>query len=123
MGGNQGTVYVERSESHYVVDREAMMRETTAAGSADVRLLEVGEVLEVIEPPKEVRIQPKLCLRARALQDNQVGWISFPTGAISVKPWRHKYVCKATMAFTHELGQESTRTGRQAVLGETFDAI
>jgi len=51
LKGNQGTVYLELSTSHYVVERAVSLQAAVSGDSASVRQLEVGEALEVMEPP------------------------------------------------------------------------
>jgi len=78
LKGNQGTVFMEPSMSHYVVDREAVtMREGAARDSAPIRELGKGEVFEALEEPKEEKPELKLGLRARALSDSKAGWVLF----------------------------------------------
>merc|ERR1712045_964157 len=110
--------------SHYVVDRDLMLRESSDKGSPVVRKLQVGEAFEGVDEPKEVRPDSKLCLCARSLEDGKKGWISFVAGPQTpVKPWVPKYVCKAAVPFTSALTAQGADSVRKGEVGETFEAI
>lgn len=88
LKGNQGTVYVETSTSHYVLAREAVLREGAAKDSAALRPLKAGEAVEALDAPQEVKRDPRMGVCARALQDGKSGWVIFPPGpGAPVKPW------------------------------------
>jgi len=125
LRGNQGTVFVELSKSHYVVQKELTLRESSDGASGAVRRLEVGEAFEGEDAPKEVRPEPKMCLRARALEDGKTGWVSFIAGpqTTPVRPWVPKYTCKVTVTFTPALAAKGAEAVRTAEPGETFEAI
>lgn len=125
LRGSQGTVFVEASKSHYAVGRACSLRKTKAVESDEVKKLEVGETLEALEPPKEEMPPRKLAYRVRALQDGNVGWISYSSAApIPVlRPWSRKYVCKAAVDFTATLSCEGSAPIGQAKPGECFSVV
>jgi len=79
LKGNQGTVYVEKSTSHYVVSREAVLREGTLRTSAALRPLKVGEAVEALDAPVEVKPDARMGVLVRA-QDGKSGWVVFEKG-------------------------------------------
>mmetsp|Transcript_63686 Transcript_63686/g.177113 ORF Transcript_63686/g.177113 Transcript_63686/m.177113 type:complete len:1974 (+) Transcript_63686:72-5993(+) len=121
LKGNQGTVFVEASKSHYVLDREAVLRASKDKSSAAVRKLAKGDVIGAKEKPLEERPASRFVVKARAVEDSASGWVTFePTaGGAPLKPWKPKYVCRAPVAITRDDGKEV----RQAEVGETFEAI
>lgn len=88
LKGNQGTVYLELSKSHYLVDRSVALRVEAAPGSESVRLLEAGEAIEAKEPPTEEKSAPKLGFCVRALSDGRSGWIVVSGRTPLVKPFK-----------------------------------
>jgi hypothetical protein len=122
LKGNNGTIFVEMSKSHYVVDKDLPLRETITKGSALVRSLIIGEVLEALEPAKELKPEAKLGVKIRPLEDGKVGWVVVSLPA-PVKPWTPKYTCKAAVAITGSFAEEGAAVVRQAEPGETFEAV
>jgi len=123
--GNLGTVYLEASKSHHVVEREVDLLESAARGATVVRSLATGEVLEELEPPKEVKPEAKMGARVRSMDDGKVGWIDFEMGARAPgKPWKQdsKYTCRAQVALTSDLS-ESSEVCRVLEPGETLKAL
>merc|ERR1719375_2677011 len=89
LKGNQGTVYLEVSKSHYVVESAVTLRTESQEGSEALRQLEVGEAVEVVEPPVENQPPSKMIIYVRAVSDGKCGWIIFSSGTPPpVKPKR-----------------------------------
>lgn len=124
LQGNQGTVYMEESSSHYVVGKPVALRSALEADSGAERQLAAGEVLLAAQEPKEVRPDTKMGLHARALEDGKSGWIVSSAGpAMPVKPWAAKYTCKAAVALTTALAAKDADAIRQAQPGEVFEVV
>mmetsp|Transcript_93948 Transcript_93948/g.289726 ORF Transcript_93948/g.289726 Transcript_93948/m.289726 type:complete len:1988 (+) Transcript_93948:65-6028(+) len=124
LQGNQGTVYVEPSKSHYVIEKQTAVRQSLEKDSAVVRQLSTGEVVEGVDAPKEVRPDTKMGVKARSLEDGKAGWITFAPGPMApVKPWIPKYTCKAAVPLTLALQAKDADTIRQAEPGEVFEAV
>jgi len=90
LKGNQGTVYLEQSKSHYLLERSVSLK-TSVKGTEVLRQLEAGEVFEAKGNP--VKITPQTCvvMRARSLMDWREGWISFVPGpSAPIKPFISK---------------------------------
>mmetsp|Transcript_42395 Transcript_42395/g.79518 ORF Transcript_42395/g.79518 Transcript_42395/m.79518 type:complete len:1897 (-) Transcript_42395:76-5766(-) len=90
LKGNQGTVYMEPSTSHYRVERETALRKGAAHDSATVRVLRVGEAFEAPEPPIEERPPARMGALARAVEDKAQGWIVWNATSAPVKPYTKK---------------------------------
>jgi len=124
LKGNQGTVYVEPSKTHYMVETDVELRQTAEKDSKVVTTVKVGEVLEGLEAPKEVRPDSKMGVRARSLEDGKAGWIIFAPGPMApVKPWSPKYTCKVAVALTPSLAAKDADAIRQTEVGEVFEAV
>jgi len=122
--GNQGTVYVEVSDTHFVADHVITLRSGASRDAKVLRELQKGEVLEGQEPPKEVRPQARMGARARALDDGKIGWVVFTSGPkVPVRPWKKTYVCKAPVDLTPELAlpaEGMAASARKTELGASF---
>merc|ERR1719436_1409417 len=67
--GNAGTVYAEASTKHYRVSKETPLQKKFASMAETTRLLASGEVVEVLEGPKEESFPPEVRVRCRAASD------------------------------------------------------
>jgi hypothetical protein len=86
--GNQGTIYLEVSKSHYLVEKLVPLTSGASGDSSKVRELAVGEAVEALAPPVEEKPDSKLGFRARAVSDGKLGWVFFSikAGPPPVKP-------------------------------------
>lgn len=123
LKGNQGTIFMEPSPSHYVVKKVATLRQDSEEGSEEVRQLEVGEAFEAEGAPEEVQPEMRLAMQARALSDGQTGWLSFPASAVALRPWGGKYTCKAPTEITPAVAVKGAKALRRTVPGEAFEAV
>jgi len=124
LKGNQGTTYMESSQSHYKLTNGSQMRQEMAKDSPILRKLEAGIVMEGLDSPQEVHPNPKMGIRMRSLEDGKVGWVSFfagPSGPI--RPWAPRYTCKAPVALTSALAAKDATAIRLSEVGEKFDAV
>jgi len=124
LTGNQGTVFVEASKHHFVIDVETALRETRSRDSKVLRTLARGEAFETVEAPKEERLGSSVILQVRAVDDDKVGWMSFQSGGSPpVRPWTAKILCRASVALTPTLAGKDSDAVRMAEPGEKFDAV
>jgi DNA repair exonuclease SbcCD ATPase subunit len=86
--GNQGTIYLEVSKSHYLVSKSTPLSSGASGSSSKVRDLAIGEAVEGLAKPIEEKPDSKLGLRARAAADGKIGWVFFSpkAGPPPVKP-------------------------------------
>jgi len=124
LRGNQGTIFLEPSMSHYALSADTSMRSGAARSSAIVRELQKGETLEVAEPPKEDRPDSRVLAKVRALEDVDAGWICWTKASKRppLRPWTSKYVCKACADISASFKADSGQLKR-AEPGETLDCI
>jgi len=124
LKGNQGTVFVEVSKRHFVVDSDTSLRETSARDSTEVRKLKRGEAFEAVGEPKEERSDASVVLHARALDDGKVGWVSFKSGGMPpLRPWTSKLVCRAPVALTSTLSGKDVDALRKVEVGQKLHAL
>lgn len=122
--GNAGTVYAEASSKHFCVLQDVpLTKKFASAGAADdVRILEKGEAMQVLEGPKEETHTPETRIKGRALSDGAVGWISLKKG--NTKPWTPYYKCKASVPM-HEAAvvAEGATALREIEAGEAVELL
>jgi len=128
LKGNQGTVYLAISESHFVADKAMSLRAGASRDSEVVKQIAAGDVLEGQEAPKEVKPDAKMGARVRSIEDNSTGWVVFTPGPKApVQAWKQKYVCKVGVPVTSALDRlpetEGTPVLRLLTPGETFKAV
>lgn len=124
LKGNQGTVFVAASTSHYTLSVAVALRTAASRESAAVRELAVGEKIEAAEPPKEDQPDSRILARVRALEDSAAGWLSWTktTKKTPLRPWTSKYVCKAPMDITSALKADQSAV-KKAEVGDVFECI
>eukprot|EP00811_Abedinium_folium_P036277 NODE_8_length_4602_cov_14.880894.p1 GENE.NODE_8_length_4602_cov_14.880894~~NODE_8_length_4602_cov_14.880894.p1 ORF type:complete len:1434 (-),score=594.45 NODE_8_length_4602_cov_14.880894:300-3986(-) len=123
LKGNQGTVFVEPSQSHYVLSKAAELREASTADAPVVRELKKGEAFEALDTPVEEKAEGQLIVRARAQEDAKGGWILFRGAPAPLRPWKPLYTCKAPVALTPTLAAKGADAVRRAEPGEVFEIV
>jgi len=118
--GNAGTVYATASTKHYAVVKEVPMHKTMAANAPEVRKLEVGEAIQVVEGPKEEAHLPAVRIKVKA-SDGATGWVTLaPT---SVKKWNGNYRCNAASTLQTTCKVDGAEAVRDVALGEAFELL
>jgi|EP00927_Polykrikos_kofoidii_P053582 hypothetical protein len=122
LKGNQGTVFVEASGSHYTVTHDTILRDASSRESSEVRVLKAGEAFEAKGEPEEDRPKSRLVMKARSIDCGSDGWLSFEMGtAPSLRPWKPRYVVRASVALSESLAGDDVI--RKAEPGESFDVV
>jgi len=122
LKGNQGTVFVEPSKSHFTMDKNVVLRAAAAADSKVIRTLKKGEVFLTSEEPIEEQPAARMVVRARAVQDGMTGWVLWSGSSPPLRPWKPRYVCKSPVVLTLT-ASDSSESVRHAEVGEIFDAV
>lgn len=127
LKGNQGTIFMEASDSHYVADAPMQLRSGANRDSEVVKSIEKGEVLEGQEAPKEVKPEAKVGARVRSIEDGKTGWVVFTSGPRApVQAYKAKYICKAAVDVTSALDalpESGAPVLRHLTPGEAFKAV
>jgi len=120
--GNAGTVYAAPSEKYYAVVKEAPLHKQFKSDSAEtVRMLEVGEAVEVVEGPRSETMEPAVRVKGRALHDGAVGWIALRPD--SVRAWTAYYKCtEAADLLKNQVGKDKEII-RQVAVGEVVELL
>jgi len=125
LRGNQGTIFMEPSMSHYVLSADGTMRSSAARSSAVVREIQKGETLEAVESPIEDQPESRVLAKVRALESAEDGWICWAKGSKRppLRPWSSKYRCKAPVDLTGSFEVASVGSLKRAEPGEILECI
>jgi len=124
VSGNKGTVYLEASSSHYVLEKAAPLRASAASDSEVIRQLESGEAFQAEGEAQEVTPPTRLVMKSRSIEDGKVGWTNFVAGPDApLKPWMPKYSCQAPVDITSSLAIEEGEVKRQATVAEPLEVV
>lgn len=118
--GNAGGVYLEQSMKHYIVTKATALQTAFASARAtDVRSLDVEEIVEVMDGPKEEASAPTLRLKGRASSTGIVGWVSVNK---MLSPWYPRYKSSGTCALREGM-QASAQMLRRLEGGEALEVL
>jgi len=98
--GNQGTVYAEVANKSFTVTKEVELQKAFKSVDVNtelVRMLEVGEELQVTEGPKDEKVPGDTRVKVRCLSDGAVGWMSRKQGFVKAWTPNYKVVENVTM--------------------------
>lgn len=121
--GNAGTVYAEASSKHYTIVQEvALQSRFQSVGAEAVRQLAAGEIVQVMEGPKEEAVAPEVRAKVRSVLDNTAGWVSVKAPA--VQKWNSFYKCLVASPL-HETSQvsEASAPVRELSAGEVLEFL
>lgn len=120
--GTLGTAYLEDSGKNYEVIADSVRLETAMQeGSAQVRMLEKGEVFEAYDEPKSKAPESKSRVHVRAISDNMEGFVTFV--AKSTAKWTpcHKIIQDLELHDGHVA--EGAKVIRSLEKGEFVEAL
>lgn len=125
--GNLGTLFLEECEKPFMkCSVEASLRETADDASNESRTIDVGEVLEVLEGPRQETAEPEKFLKGTAVKDGASGWIRVKDangGDIAVHGKKSFYVCKSMIALTDQYDIQKCGILRKVSTGEVFEEV
>jgi len=121
LKGNQGTSFAEESEDHYLVQGSVPLESRMASGSPEVRMLEEGELFELLEGPKTETKESVSRTRVRNLRDGDEGWFTHDSRV--VQPWSPQYVCSESTVLGNALDATTCKELRILEVGETLEAL
>jgi len=121
--GNAGTVFAELMPKVYSVLKDVnVYKGITEDSKAVVRKLEAGETMQVLEGPKEEKVESESRIKVRALSDKALGWIS--EKAAIIKPWNPVYKCTVSTPIKEKRAcDDDTKTIRDLTKGELIEHV
>jgi len=126
LKGNHGTNFLERcAKPYYCCETEAEIHEAFETSSSEVRRMQPGEVMEVLEGPRREESRELVRVRGTAKKDAAQGWVTLKdaTGKEYLEV-KKLLVCMQTVAITagFDIG-EGGKAIRKLALGETLEAL
>lgn len=119
--GNQGTVYAEESDKHYVCLQSVTLESRHSTGSTALRVMEKGEIFEARDNPKPETKDGENRVKGRNLTTGSVGWFTL-TGA-NMSPWCPSYKCIQETPIHSSFDQASSSPVRNLEVGEGLEAL
>lgn len=122
LKGNAGTTYAELSGKHWTISKEVPLTKVfKSLGAEEIRTLEEGELLEVLEAPKEEAFTPEIRLKCKAMSDGCTGWLTFDN--VNVLAWSKNYKCCVKTPLHETLEVKDAKSIRDLTVGESFDLV
>jgi len=123
--GQGGPCMKPREKPFLCVSRPVSMHERFDDASPAVRSLQVDEVLELLEGPREETTTPEIHLRIQLCKDPMEGWITLQDGEGKKIAAQSEgiYVCKATIAMTDVLDLKRCKVVHKVEIGEPLLVI
>jgi len=119
--GNAGSVYCEETGKTYNITKEVVLQKSFQSDSAEVRVLAVGEAIELLEGPKEEKTEPVVRVKGRVVTDGKIGWLSMKSS--NLKPWSPQYKCVNTIAMQDALDVGTANSVRKIDAGEILELL
>jgi len=124
LKGNQGTSFLEKSaKPHYCCEVAQELHSAFESNSAQVRQLRAGEVIELLEGPRQEAPLEVLRVKGRAAKDGKTGWVSLKDGRGQVLESVKVLVCRQTIAITHEFDIGKGKPIRKLEVGEVLELV
>lgn len=121
-----GMVYLERADKPYVWCSDAVaLHEEQLVGSHKIRDVNPGEVLEVVEGPKEDTLQSDQRVRGMACHESSQGWLQVKdkTGSTLAKPSARVFKCVEPIAMTDVSDFENCNMVRRIEADEALELL
>lgn len=125
LRGNQGTNFMERCpKPFFVCDDEVLLQAGFESISSEVRRLQAGEVLELVEGPRKENTVQIQRIRGRALSDNKSGWVTMKDTQDSgfLEPAK-VLVCRQTVALTPDFDIKEGKPMRKLEIGDVMEIL
>jgi len=118
--GNAGTVYAEPSTRHYTVLAQVSLHKQFATDASEkVRMLEKDEAVQILEGPREEKMEAVMRLKGRASSDGSVGWITVHDK--NLKPWSPFYKCSNATVIHDGFQVKAAQIVRRVEVGEVVE--
>jgi len=124
LKGTQGTNFMERCAKPFFCCREELsIQSAFESGSAEVKRLLPGQVVEVMEGPRREAAAECLRARGRATKDGKLGFITISGGSEDCIEKLKAFVCKQGTALTTEFDIKTSKSIRKLEVGEVMEVL
>jgi len=127
--GDEGSVskerFMEMVRMFYKCVKATVMSEEMSIKSKTVRRLELGEVLEALEPVTTEESSGVQRVRCQAVQDEATGWVTLSgnQGTSFLEPGGNFYSCVKETLLTDGLSVQESKTIRRITKGEVLEVL
>jgi len=125
LKGNQGTSFLERApKPYYVCQEDTQLQAAFESSSADASKVSAGEVLEVLEGPRQEAPMETLRVRGKAPKDGKSGWVTLKDlqGRESLELSK-LLICKQSIAITTTFDITEGKALRKLDVGEALEIV
>mmetsp|Transcript_87908 Transcript_87908/g.152330 ORF Transcript_87908/g.152330 Transcript_87908/m.152330 type:complete len:1964 (-) Transcript_87908:239-6130(-) len=125
LKGNQGTSFLEPCmKPYYCCEEEVLLNSAFESNSSVSRTLAPGNVLEILEGPKQEPPIETLRVKCKASKDGKVGWLTSKDfqGNANLEPVK-LLLCKASIAMTTAFDMTEGKAIRKLDIGETLELL
>jgi len=128
LRGNQGTAYmVKAAKPYYWCQEDVVLQSAFASSSSEqseVRKLQAGEVVEVLEGPRKEPDVELQRVKVKAKKDGKSGWATLtdPQGTELLEPSK-LLVCRQSIAITTNFDIAAGKAIRKLDVGETLEVL
>lgn len=129
IAGDEGSIikerFMEMVRMFYKCVKATVMSEEKSIKSKTVRRLELGEVLEVLEPATTEEASGVQRVRCQAVQDEATGWVTLAgnQGTAFLEPGGNFYSCVKETLLTDGLSVQESKTIRRITKGEVLEVL
>jgi len=126
LKSNAGTIYLEKTEKPFLWCQETVfLRNEGTEDSATVRELKPGEVLELIQGPREERLSSDMRVRGVSCQEDTSGWLQIRDRKGNVLAQLNKKIhkCHEAIAMTDVADFENCNMIRRIESGEALELL
>mmetsp|Transcript_35599 Transcript_35599/g.94158 ORF Transcript_35599/g.94158 Transcript_35599/m.94158 type:complete len:1976 (+) Transcript_35599:140-6067(+) len=125
LKGNQGTAFMEKtSKPYFCCDEAAVLQAGFESSSAEVGKVQPGEVLEVLEGPRQEDPLETQRVKAKASKDGKIGWATLKDlqGRVILEPAK-LLLCKQSIAITTTFDIAEGKALRKLEVGEALEVV
>lgn len=122
--GNHGTPYLQEVQRPCLrATKELSLNPGFASeGAKEDRKVQVHEVLEILEGPRQETVGTVMRAKGKAVSDGAVGWFTMqgPSGVDNVEPGNKSFTCLSSIALTDVEDVKNCKVLRKCSKGEKF---
>eukprot|EP00928_Gymnodinium_smaydae_P017927 TRINITY_DN16838_c0_g3_i1.p1 TRINITY_DN16838_c0_g3~~TRINITY_DN16838_c0_g3_i1.p1 ORF type:complete len:2020 (-),score=638.02 TRINITY_DN16838_c0_g3_i1:82-6141(-) len=124
LRGNAGTNFLESCSKPFCCSYEALPLEAAfESGGAEVRKMKCGEVLEVLEGPRNEPSVDVLRLRCKAKKDGKAGWATVSDSLGTILEATKVMMCSQSIALTTHFDIAEAKPIRKVEAGEVLEQL
>jgi len=120
LKGNHGTSYADETDTHYICKFSVPLQKRCATTSEEIRIIEEGEVFEVVDGPKSETKEGARRVRARGLSSGSEGWFTL---SATFTEWSVRYKVAQSTVLNDGIAIKDSKVIRKLEAGEFLEAL